>query len=206
MGLVFSSFAAEPHESKRKKGLLPLRLFLFLAFTLMLCGCGKKEEQPAPITNYTLPDVSAFNEAYNAEAAAQQAVAAAAATQSYRWKPHGVFTYTIGGDDEMWSAGYVNISSVDFDTHTALLSYSIKDQRGLTLAKSEGKSPQEKNYFFDSGGEIATGVDETEAEDGTRKIVIYLPDDHWLEFKGKEKMTSAQYHYGGLYYGLKHEG
>lgn len=172
---------------------------------LLLCACGKAKEPPR-IVNYTLPDVNAFNEAYTAEKETQPAEAAAAEAEEYRWNPHGNFTLNVVGDGGDYAAGFVNISMVDLSSHTAVLTYSIKDSRGYNLALAEGKAPEEKNYFFDSDGELVTGADEKEDEDGTRHVIIYLPDDHWLEFIGKEKLSSALYHYDGNYYGIKREG
>ena len=180
-------------------------LVLLLLLLPSLAACGSASEAPPAVVNYTLPDVSSFNESYSTELETQQAEASAASAQEYRWNPHGVFTITVG-DDGNWAAGFVNISSVDISTHTAIVTYSIKDNRGFNLAQSEGKNPSEADYFLDSNGQLVTGVDETEDPDGTRHVIIYLPADHWLEFSGKERLTSAQYHFNGLYYGMKREG
>ena len=183
-----------------------LTAFCLAAAALLLSACGKAPEEKPKIVNYTLPDVSSFNESYAAEQQASQSEAQEESSEVYRWVPHGVFTLNVVGDDGDWAAGFVNISLVDLEKSTAVLTYSIKDSRGFNLAKLEGKSPAEKDYFFDSGGELVTGVDEIEDEGGFRRIVIYLPDNHWLEFSGKEKITSAQYHFNGNHYGMKREG
>lgn len=173
--------------------------------SLFLSACGSKAQEASSVVNYTLPDVGSFNEAYTSDREEQQAAVTSAA-QAYRWNPHGVFTLNVVGNNGDWAAGFVNISSVDISTHTAVLTYSIKDSYGYSLAQTGGGSPAEKDYFFDSDGELVTGADETEDADGTRHVIIYMPDDHWLEFSGKEKLTSAKYHYNDLYYGLKREG
>lgn len=188
--------------SRRRRAVIA---FWWFAMASLLSGCSKKEETPR-IVNYTLPDVSSFNKAYASESKAQHSAAPADSDDEYRWIPHGVFTLNVVGDDGSWVAGFVNVSYVDLDTHTAIVSYSIKDNRGFTLAQSEGNTPDEKDYYLDSDGELVTGVDETEDEDGTRHIIIYLPDEHWLEFSGKERISSAQYHFNSIYYGMKREG
>ena len=50
------------------------------------------------------------------------------------------------------------------------------------------------------------GLDETEDEDGTRHIIIYLSNEHYLEFIGKEKLETSYYCYPGMSYRLKKEG
>ena len=86
------------------------------------------------------------------------------------------------------------------------MTYIVKDSNGYELAKLEGKSPKEENYFFQSDGERVVGLDEKVDEDGTRHAIIYLSDEHYLEFTGKEKLESSKYCYLGLTYRLKREG
>ena len=116
-----------------------------------------------------------------------------------------MFTYVLGGGYS-WSTALFKISSVDYDKHCAVVTYTVKDDNGYQLAKIEGKKPKEEDYFFESGGERVVGLDETEDEDGTRHIIIYLSNEHYLEFIGKEKLETSKYCYPGMSYRLKKEG
>lgn len=183
-----------------KKALLYLILMLFC-----LSACGKKETTENSIRNYTLPDKDAFEEAYASSREKEDAASSQELQQTYRWNPHGVFTYVLSGGNS-WSTALFNISSVSYEDHCAVVTYIVKDSNGYELAKLEGKSPKEENYFFQSDGERVVGLDEKTDPDGTRHVIIYLSDEHYLEFTGKEKLESSKYCYLGLTYRLKREG
>ena len=182
------------------------RILLLLALVLLcLTACGKKESSGQVIRNYTLPDKDAFEEAYSAAREKEEAASSQELQQSYHWNPHGVFTYVTSGGNS-WSTALFNVSSVSYENHCAVVTYIVKDSNGYELAKLEGKSPKEENYFFQSDGERVVGLDEKVDEDGTRHVIIYLSDEHYLEFTGKEKLESSKYCYLGLTYRLKREG
>ena len=188
-------------EEMRKKllQLIPLVLLCF-------CGCGNKDKTEKQIVNWTLPDVAAFEEAYTAEQTEQKALKEQQTEQSaYRWNPHGVFTYVTSGGSS-WSTALFNVSSVDYEKHCAVVTYIVKDSNGYELARQEGKSPREEDYFFDSNGERVVGLDETLDEDGTRHIILYLSNEHYLEFIGKDKLETSKYCYLNMSYRLKREG
>ena len=74
--------------------------FLLLAVMLCLTACGKKETAPESIVNWTLPDVASFEENYTSERETAVAEKAEPEAESYRWKPHGVYTYVYGTSGE----------------------------------------------------------------------------------------------------------
>ena len=189
-------------------------LFVTLLFltSFSLCACGREEKaqtDPISIVNYTLPDVSSFEETYQTGRKEENKREDRETTGDtvFRWKPHGVFTYVTGGTgDGNWSTALFKISSVDYETHCAVLTYTVKDSSGYEQARAAGKGPAEEEYFFESGGEKVVGLDETEETDGTRRVVIYLSREHYLEFVGKDKLEKARYCYRNLSYRLKYEG
>ena len=67
---------------------------------LCLTACGKKETAPEAIVNWTLPDVASFEENYTSERETAVAEKAEPEAESYRWKPHGVYTYVYGTSGE----------------------------------------------------------------------------------------------------------
>ena len=186
-----------------KRAVLPVLLLT----ALCLCACGKKKEtQNTAIVNWTLPDVASFEETYAGEHAdLQTAQAGETEQQVYRWNPHGVFTYVTGGGGG-YSTALFKVSSVDYEKHCAVVTYTVKDSSGYEQAKLSDRNAKEENYIFDSGGERVVGLDETTDADGMRHIVIYLSNEHYLEFSGKEKLEKAKYCYKNLTYRLKYEG
>ena len=180
------------------------RTILLLLMLVFLSACGREESSQIGIRNYTLPDKDKFEESYTSDKK-ETAPSSQEIHQTYRWNPHGVFTYVLGGGYS-WSTALFKISSVDYDKHCAVITYTVKDDNGYQLAKIEGKKPKEEDYFFESGGERVVGLDETEDEDGTRHIIIYLSNEHYLEFIGKEKLETSKYCYPGMSYRLKKEG
>ena len=112
------------------------RAFLFgcllLAAMLCLTACGKKETAPESIVNWTLPDVASFEENYTSERETAVAEKAEPEAESYRWKPHGVYTYVYGasGEDGNWSTALFKISSADYDKRCAVVTYTVKDNYG----------------------------------------------------------------------------
>ena len=180
------------------------KTILLLLMLVFLSACGREESSQIGIRNYTLPDKDKFEESYTADKK-EAAPSSQEIHQTYRWNPHGVFTYVLGGGYS-WSTALFKISPVDYDKHCAVVTYTVKDDNGYQLAKIEGKKPKEEDYFFESGGERVVGLDEAEDEDGTRHIIIYLSNEHYLEFIGKEKLETSKYCYPGMSYKLKREG
>ena len=128
--------------------------------------------------------------------------------QAYRWNPHGVFTYIYQNRDDSdgWSTALFKVSSVDYEKHCAVLTYTVKDNRGFLRAQNAGNNPKESDYMFESGGEKVAGLDETTDADGTRHVIIYISDNHYLEFTGKNRLEEAKYCFRDLIYRLKYEG
>ena len=188
------------------------RAFLFgcllLAAMLCLTACGKKETAPESIVNWTLPDVASFEENYTSERETAVAEKAEPEAESYRWKPHGVYTYVYGtsGEDGNWSTALFKISSADYDKRCAVVTYTVKDNYGYTLARQNGNNPKEEDYFFESGGEKVVGLEEKEDADGTRHVILYLSNDHYLEFTGSNRLEQAKYCFKSRTYRLKYEG
>ena len=178
---------------------------LLILMLVFLCACGNEESSQIEIRNYTLPDKDAFEESYAADKENSVVSSSQELHQTYRWNPHGVFTYVSRGGYS-WSTALFNVSSVDYENHCAVVTYIVKDDNGYQLAKLEGKSPKEEDYFFESEGERVIGLDEREDEDGTRHIILYLSNEHYLEFIGKEKLETSKYCYLGMSYRLKREG
>ena len=190
---------------KRKNRLL-LQICIILVF--ILCACGKREEDQTRIVNWTLPDASAFEEAYKEEQKETIPASESMTEQAYRWNPHGVFTYIYQNRDDSdgWSTALFKVSSVDYEKHCAVLTYTVKDNRGFLLAQNAGNNPKESDYMFESGGEKVAGLDETTDADGTRHVIIYISDNHYLEFTGKNRLEEAKYCFRDLIYRLKYEG
>ena len=165
---------------KRKNRLL-LQICIILVF--ILCACGKREEDQTRIVNWTLPDASAFEEAYKEEQKETIPASESMTEQAYRWNPHGVFTYIYQNRDDSdgWSTALFKVSSVDYEKHCAVLTYTVKDNRGFLRAQNAGNNPKESDYMFESGGEKVAGLDETTDADGTRHVIIYISDNHYLE-------------------------
>ena len=109
-----------------------LSSFFLLAVMLCLTACGKKETAQESIVNWTLPDVASFEENYTSERETAEAEKAEPATEIYRWKPHGVYTYVYGtsGEDGNWSTALFKISSADYDKHCAVVTYTVKANFG----------------------------------------------------------------------------
>ncbi len=181
------------------------KTIILLLMLVFLSACGREESSQIEIKNYTLPDKDAFEESYAADRESEAASSSQELHQTYRWNPHGVFTYVTNGGNS-WSTALFNVFSVDYEKHCAVVTYIVKDDNGYQLAKLEGKSPKEEDYFFESGGERVVGLDEREDEDGTRHIILYLSNEHYLEFIGKEKLETSKYCYLGMSYKLKREG
>ena len=188
------------------------RAFLFgcllLAAMLCLTACGKKETAPESIVNWTLPDVASFEENYTPERETAEAEKAEPEAESYRWKPHGVYTYVYGtsGEDGNWSTALFKISSADYDKRCAVVTYTVKDNYGYSLARQNGNNPKEEDYFFESGGEKVVGLEEKEDADGMRHVILYLSNDHYLEFTGSNRLEQAKYCFKSRTYRLKYEG
>ena len=185
-----------------------LSSFLLLAVMLCLTACGKKETAPESIVNWTLPDVASFEENYTSERETAVAEKAEPEAESYRWKPHGVYTYVYGtsGEDGNWSTALFKISSADYDKRCAVVTYTVKDNYGYSLARQNGNNPKEEDYFFESGGEKVVGLEEKEDADGTRHVILYLSNDHYLEFTGSNRLEQAKYCFKSRTYRLKYEG
>ena len=181
---------------------------LLLAVMLCLTACGKKETAPESIVNWTLPDVASFEENYISERETAVAEKAEPEAESYRWKPHGVYTYVYGtsGEDGNWSTALFKISSADYDKRCAVVTYTVKDNYGYSLARQNGNNPKEEDYFFESGGEKVVGLEEKEDADGTRHVILYLSNDHYLEFTGSNRLEQAKYCFKSRTYRLKYEG
>ena len=181
---------------------------LLLAVMLCLTACGKKETAPESIVNWTLPDVASFEENYTSERETAVAEKAEPEAESYRWKPHGVYTYVYGtsGEDGNWSTALFKISSADYDKRCAVVTYTVKDNYGYSLARQNGNNPKEEDYFFESGGEKVVGLEEKEDADGTRHVILYLSKDHYLEFTGGDRPEQAKYCFKSRTYRLKYEG
>ena len=190
---------------KRKNRLL-LQICIILVF--ILCACGKREEDQTRIVNWTLPDASAFEEAYKEEQKETIPASESMTEQAYRWNPHGVFTYIYQNRDDSdgWSTALFKVSSVDYEKHCAVLTYTVKDNRGFLRAQNAGNNPKESDYMFESGREKVAGLDETTDADGTRHVIIYISDNHYLEFTGKNRLEEAKYCFRDLIYRLKYEG
>ena len=114
---------------------------------VFLSACGREESSQIGIRNYTLPDKDKFEESYTSDKK-EVAPPSQEIHQTYRWNPHGVFTYVLGGGYS-WSTALFKISSVDYDKHCAVVTYTVKDDNGYQLAKIEGKKPKEEDYFFE---------------------------------------------------------
>ena len=185
----------------------PIIWITLLFVMLCLCGCGKKETASgSAIVNWTLPDVAAFEESYaGAQAELETAQEGQQEPPAYRWNPHGVFTYVTGVDGR-YSTALFKVISVDYENHCAVVTYTVKDSRGYEQAKETNRDAKEENFFFESNGERVTGLEEKTDADGTRHIIIYLSNDHYLEFSGKDRMENAKYCYKNLTYRLKYEG
>ena len=185
-----------------------LSSFLLLAVMLCLTACGKKETAQESIVNWTLPDVASFEENYTSERETAVAEKAEPEVECYRWKPHGVYTYVYGtsGEDGNWSTALFKISSADYDKRCAVVTYTVKDNYGYTLARQNGNNPKEEDYFFESGGEKVVGLEEKEDADGTRHVILYLSNDHYLEFTGGDRPEQAKYCFKSRTYRLKYEG
>ena len=185
-----------------------LSSFLLLAVMLCLTACGKKETAQESIVNWTLPDVASFEENYTSERETAVAEKAEPEAESYRWKPHGVYTYVYGtsGEDGNWSTALFKISSADYDKRCAVVTYTVKDNYGYSLARQNGNNPKEEDYFFESGGEKVVGLEEKEDADGTRHVILYLSNDHYLEFTGSNRLEQAKYCFKSRTYRLKYEG
>ena len=153
-----------------------LQICIIMALILCACGNGNREENQTRIVNWTLPDASAFEEEYREEQNQIVPVPEKPVEQAYRWNPHGVFTYIYQNRD---------------------------DTNG---SQNAGKNPKESDYTFESGGEKVAGLDETEDADGTRHVIIYISDNHYLEFTGKDRLEEAKYCFRDLTYRLKYEG
>lgn len=181
---------------------------ILLAVMLCLTACGKKESAPEAIVNWTLPDVASFEENYTSEKETAAMEDTAPDAESYHWKPHGVYTYVYGtGDsDGSWSTALFKISSADYDKHFAIVSYTVKDNYGYTLAQQIEKNPKEEDFFFESGGERIVGLEEKEDADGMRHVILYLSNDHYLEFTGNDRLEQAKYCFKSRTYRLKYEG
>ncbi len=181
---------------------------LLLLGVLCLTACGKKETAPETIVNWTLPDVASFEENYTSEKETAEAEKAEPEAESYRWKPHGVYTYVYGtsGEDGSWSTALFKISSADYDKRCAVVTYTVKDNYGYSLARQNGNNPKEEDYFFESGGEKVVGLEEKEDADGTRHVILYLSNDHFLEFTGSNRPEQAKYCFKSRTYRLKYEG
>ena len=181
---------------------------LLLAVMLCLTACGKKETASESIVNWTLPDVASFEENYTSERETAVAEKAEPEAESYRWKPHGVYTYVYGasGEDGNWSTALFKISSADYDKRCAVVTYTVKDNYGYSLARQNGNNPKEEDYFFESGGEKVVGLEEKEDADGTRHVILYLSNDHYLEFTGSDRPEQAKYCFKSRTYRLKYEG
>ena len=185
-----------------RKKLLQLIPLVLLCF----CGCGNKDKTEKQIVNWTLPDVAAFEEAYTAEQTEQKALKEQQTEQSaYRWNPHGVFTYVTGSGAD-YSTALFKIISVDYEKYCAVVTYTVKDSLGYERAKTSDSGAKEENYFFASEGQKVVGLEENTEKDGTRRIILYLSNDHYLEFVGKDRMESAKYCYNNQVYRLKYEG
>ena len=181
-------------------------VLLILLVLLCLCGCGRKDETGRQIVNWTLPDVEAFEENYTAEKTEKKAAEEKTAEQAdYRWNPHGVFTYVTGSGGD-YSMALFKILSVDYEKHCAVVTYTVKDSSGYERAKMSDAGAKEENYFFVSEGQKVVGLEENTEEDGTRHIILYLSNDHYLKFSGKDRMESAKYCYKNQVYRLKYEG
>ena len=182
--------------------------FLLLGLLFCLCACRKQQEAPNNgIVNWTLPSVSSFQEEYNAslEENDVQQQAETTAIQNTCWKPHGNYTYVTNSGGG-YSTALFKISSVDYEKHCAVVTYTVKDSSGFEQAKSAGKSVNETDYFFESNGERVVGLDENTDGEGVRHVILYLSNEHYLEFTGREKLEKAKYCYLGHTYRLKYEG
>ena len=82
----------------------------------------------------------------------------------------------------------------------------MKDNYGYSLARQNGNNPKEEDYFFESGGEKVVGLEEKEDADGTRHVILYLSNDHYLEFTGSNRPEQAKYCFKSRTYRLKYEG
>ena len=121
---------------------------------------------------------------------------------------NGVYTYVYGtsGEDGNWSTALFKISSADYDKRCAVVTYTVKDNYGYSLARQNGNNPKEEDYFFESGGEKVVGLEEKEDADGTRHVILYLSNDHYLEFTGSNRLEQAKYCFKSRTYRLKYEG
>ena len=182
-------------------------ILILLAILLFLCGCGKKSATERQIVNWTLPDVATFEKDYSADQAAQDTAPSQQQTlqTAYRWNPHGVFTYVTAGGVG-YSTALFKVISVDYENHCAVVTYTVKDNSGYQQAMLSDAGAKEENYFFESNGERVVGLEEKTEEDGTRHIILYLSNDHYLEFTGKDRLETAKYCYKKSSYRLKFEG
>ncbi len=187
---------------RKRRMLLPAAVLALV----LLASCGKNEQpQQITIRNDTLPDVQSFAAEY--EASREQEPAGGNGQilqQSVKWKPHGVYTH-VGSGGTMTTSLF-RIISVDYDTSCAVLTYIVKDQRGLEQSREKGEGPAEGDYLFESEGEKVAGLEERTGEDGIRHVIIYLSNEHYLDFAGREKIETARYCYRDISYLLKYEG
>ena len=86
-------------------------MILLLLMLVFLSACGREESSQIGIRNYTLPDKDKFEESYSSDKK-ETAPPSQEIHQTYRWTPHGVFTYVLGGGYS-WSTALFKISSVD---------------------------------------------------------------------------------------------
>lgn len=169
---------------------------------LLLPACGKEEPQAPSITgNPFLKDVEQFNAEYFKTPEPSPTLA-----PDMTWIPHGNYTYVLAGDENYWSTALFNVQSFDLETHTAVLTYVIKDNKNYYLAQISGANPREGDYFLSSDGALALGCDEIYKTDGARVLKIYLDKTRWLEFEGTGRLETAYYHHNNYSYRLKYEG
>ncbi|MBQ8074449.1 MAG: hypothetical protein IJ237_00540 [Oscillospiraceae bacterium] len=182
--------------------------FLLFMLLLLLSACGKEEPKQETLVNWTLPDVTSFEESYTSEKETVAAESEKEEEQNTRWKPHGVYTYVYGasGENGSWSTALFKIATVDYEKRCAVVTYTVKDNYGYSLAQQEEKNPNRDDYFFESGGEKVVGLEEKEEADGSRTVILYLSKKHALEFTGSGRIEQAKYRFANHTYRLKYEG